>query len=422
MLPLDSTELSTLKKLLDSRQPNHGLPRQFYQDELLYRIEMDAIWRQGWLFAGHSCQIPNAGDYFLYDVEGDSVIIVRGDDGNVNAIYNVCRHRGSLICLKAEGSVKRFVCPYHQWTYDRSGHLLLQNGMQEGLDKTQLGLHHTHAREVEGLIYINLAREPLDFDTFMAAVSPVAKPQGMARARVAKIMDFDVQANWKLVWENNRECYHCNVNHPQYIKANFDHYNADDTIPRIAERLKAVTTRLEAKLAAQGMSMRQETGMTEFPDPDHSIWYAANRTPLVEGYVSETMDGKPVAPLMGDYSDPDVGTLRIRSLPNFWIHASCDHCVSVRLTPNGLTHTSIRMTWLVAAKAEQGRDYDLGQLLPFWLLTAEQDWELCLRQQHGVNSHAYTPGPLSSYKEYNLDRFLRWYVNEIKGYIKNEYS
>ena len=417
MLPLTAIELTALKNLLDSRQSNHGLPRQFYHNELLYRTEMEAIWRQDWLFAGHSCQIPRPGDYFLYDVEGDSIIIVRGDDEQVFALYNVCRHRGTLICREAQGNVKRFVCPYHQWTYDRSGRLLLQHGMQEGLDKSQLGLHRANAREVDGLIYISLAQEPLDFDPFMAAVTAVAKPQGMARAKVAKIMDFDIQANWKLVWENNRECYHCNVNHPQYIKANFDHYNTDDTIPRVAERLKEVTKRLEAKLAASGMSVREETGMTEFPDPDHGIWYAANRTPLEEGYVSETMDGKQVAPLMGDYTDPEVGTLRIRSLPNFWIHASCDHSVSVRLAPNGLAHTSVRMTWLVDGEAEEGKDYVLDELLPFWLLTAEQDWELCLYQQKGVNSHAFTPGPLSTYKEYNLDRFLSWYVQEMKGFI-----
>jgi Rieske 2Fe-2S family protein len=205
------------------------------------------------------------------------------------------------------------------------------------------------------------------------------------------------------------------VRHPQYIKANFDHYNADDTLPRIAERLKAVTDRLEAKLAAQGMSLRTETGMTEFPDPEHGIWYAANRTPLVEGYVSETMDGKQVAPLMGDYTDPEVGTLRVRSMPNFWIHASCDHSVAVRLTPHGLAHTSIHMTWLVSGEAEAGRDYDLEKLLPFWLLTAQQDWAICANQQRGVNSHAYTPGPLSTYKEYNLERFLRWYLQEMKS-------
>jgi Rieske 2Fe-2S family protein len=417
MLSMNATELAILKNLLESRQPNHGLPRQFYHDELLYRAEMEAIWRGGWLFAGHSCQIPKPGDYFLYDVEGDSVIVVRGDDGRVNALYNVCRHRGSVICQEAQGSVKRFVCPYHQWTYDRSGNLLLHHGMQDGLDKSQLGLHRAHAREVEGLIFISLAEEPVDFDPVEAMIAPEARPQGLARAKVAKIMDFDVASNWKLVWENNRECYHCNVNHPQYIKANFDHYNADDTIPRVAEKLKAVTTRLEAKLAAQGMSVREETGMTPFPDPEHGLWFAANRTPLVEGYISETMDGKQVAPLMGDYTDPDVGTLRIRSLPNFWIHASCDHSVTVRLTPRGLTHTDIRMIWLVDGKAEEGRDYDLDKMLPFWLMTAEQDWEICVNQQRGVISHAYTPGPLSTYKEYNLDRFLRWYIQEMKAFI-----
>jgi Rieske 2Fe-2S family protein len=414
MLPLNTNELSAIKDLLDSRQPGHGLPRRFYHDELLYQLEMDFIWRQGWLFAGHSCQIPNPGDYFLYEIDGDSIVVMRGDDGQVEALYNLCRHRGSVICQEPEGNIKRFICPYHQWTYDRDGRLLLQRGMQPELDKSQLGLHHAHAREVEGLIFISLAREPVDFNSAYQAIASVARPQGMARARVAKIMDFEVDSNWKLVWENNRECYHCNVRHPQYIKANFDHYNVDDTIPRVAERLKAVTGRLEAKLAAQGMSLRTETGMTEFPDPEHGIWYAANRTPLVEGYVSETMDGKQVAPLMGDYTEPGVGTLRVRSMPNFWIHASCDHSIAVRLTPHGLAHTSIHMSWLVAGEAEEGRDYDLEKLLPFWLLTAQQDWAICANQQRGVNSNAYIPGPLSTYKEYNLERFLRWYLQEMK--------
>ena len=414
MLPLNDNELFALKNLVDSRQEGHGLPRPFYHYDLLYRFEMESIWRQGWLFAGHSCQIPNPGDYFLYEVDGDSVIVIRNDEGQVKALYNVCRHRGSVICQEPQGNVKRFICPYHQWTYDRNGRLLLQRGMQADLDKSQLSLHAAHAREVEGMIFISLAQTPSDFEAAYQTIAPVAKPQGLARGKVAKIMDFEVDSNWKLVWENNRECYHCNVNHPQYIKANFDHYNADDTLPRISERLKAVTAHLEDKLEEQGMYLREETGMTEFPDPEHGIWYAANRTPLVEGYVSESMDGKQVAPLMGDYTDPEVGTLRVRSLPNFWLHASCDHSVAVRLTPNGLTHTSIRMIWLVDAKAEEGRDYELEKLLPFWLLTAEQDWEICSNQQRGVNSHAYTPGPLSIYKEYNLDRYIRWYLQELK--------
>jgi glycine betaine monooxygenase A len=418
MLSLNAAELLHLKQLVDLRQPGHGLPRPLYHDELLYRAEMDGIWRGGWLFAGHSCQIPNPGDYFLYDVDGDSIIIVRDNEGQVRAHNNVCRHRGSLICGAPEGHVKRFICPYHQWTYDLNGKLLLWRGMQEGLDKSHLGMYPAHAREVEGLIFVSLAAEPPNFELAYETIAPVVRPQGLKHAKVAKVMDFDIHSNWKLVWENNRECYHCNVNHPQYIKANFDHYNADDTIERVATQLARVAARSEEKWSEQGLEVtRMETGLTEFPDPDNNIWYSANRTPLVDGWVSETLDGKQVAPLMGDYTDPDVGTVRVRMLPNFWNHSSCDHSVAVRLTPNGLYHTQIRMVWLVDEKAEEGKDYDLDTLLPFWLWTAEQDWEICVNQQKGVNSHAYEPGPLSTYKEYNLERFLRWYVQQMTAAI-----
>jgi len=418
MLSLTAAELQHIKTTIGLRRPGYGLPRPLYHDELLFRVEMDTIWRSGWLFAGHSCQIPKPGDYFTYDVDGDSVIVVRGNDDKVHVLFNVCRHRGSIICDAAEGHVKRFICPYHQWTYDLDGHLLLWRGMQEGLDKSQLGLRHAHAREVEGLIFISLAEEPPDFAQAYETIAPVLRPQGLTRAKVAKIMDFEIHSNWKLVWENNRECYHCNVNHPQYTKANFDHYNADDTIDRIASQLAMVTARSEAKWAEQGLAVtRTEAGLTEFPDPDNNIWYSANRTPLVDGFVTESLDGKQVAPLMGDYTDPDVGTVRVRMLPNFWNHSSCDHSVAVRLTPNGLYQTQIRMIWLVDEKAEEGTDYDLDKLLPFWLWTAEQDWQICTNQQRGVNNHAYNPGPLSTYKEYNLDRFLRWYLQQVTAAI-----
>lgn len=419
MQSLTAAELLHLKQSLEQKRPGHGLPRDLYHDPLVYRAELDYIWRTGWLFAGHSCQIPKPGEYFLYEVDGDSLIIVRGNDGEVRALYNVCRHRGSIICEAEHGTVKRFICPYHQWTYDLDGRLLLWRGMQDGLDKSQLGLRSAHAREVEGLIFVSLAQEPPDFAPAYATFAEVARPQGLRRAKVAKLMNFDVASNWKLVWENNRECYHCNVNHPQYTKANFDHYNADDTLERVATQLAAVTARSEAKWADQGLAItRHETGMTEFPDPENNIWWGANRTPLVDGFVTESLDGKQVAPLMGDYTEAaDVGTLRLRMLPNFWEHASCDHSVAVRLTPKSLYHTEIQMTWLVDEKAEEGRDYELDKLLPFWLLTAEQDWAICVNQQKGVNSRAYTPGPLSTYKEYNLDRFLRWYLKQMHAAV-----
>ena len=143
--------------------------------------------------------------------------------------------------------------------------------------------------------------------------------------------------------------------------------------------------------------------MVRFPSPD--CWWSINRTPLVEGWVTESIDGRPVGPLMGDYPGHDVGTLRMRTMPNFWNHSSADHGVSTRLAPAGVDRTRIQVTWLVHQDAVEGKDYRLEALLPFWQLTSEQDWELCERNQAGVASSAFTPGPYSSKREYNV---IRW--------------
>lgn len=402
--------------LLERQPPGHSLLAPFYSDLGVYEQDLRSVWRKGWLFAGHSCEIPRAGDYFLVNIDRDSILVARAEDGQAHALHNVCRHRGSLLADEPCGHAKRLVCPYHQWSYGLDGRLLHAPGMQAHLNKADLGLHAVPLRETGGLIYISLATDPTSFDEAEGEIGSFAKPQGMNRAKVAKAVDYLVNANWKLVWENNRECFHCNVNHPQYIKANFDHYNADDATPRIREQISAAVQRSEAKWAACGLSVsRKETGMTTFPDVERNRWFSANRTALVDGYVSESMDGQQVAPLMGDYPDPDVGTLRIRTLPNFWNHSSCDHAVSTRLLPAGPERTAIRVWWLVAQDAVEGRDYELAKLMPFWQLTSEQDWVICERQQKGVNSSAYLPGPYSTFKEYNVDAFVRWYLKQLKG-------
>lgn len=403
-----------VQALLTRCRPGWSPIREFYFDEEIYRLDLERIWRRGWLFAGHSCEVPMPGDYITLRVDSDSIIVIRSNDGIIRAFHNVCRHRGSLICGEERGHAARLVCPYHQWTYGNDGKLLACRGMQKDLDQTQFGLHPVHAREVEGLIYISLASDAPAFDRAQSVLASAFKPQGLNRAKVAKTVDYEIAANWKLVWENNRECYHCNVNHPQYIKANFDHYNADDSTARIRERMETQVRRSEAKWAVSGLAVsHKETGMTRFPDAERNIWFSANRTALVEGWVSETMDGRQVAPLMGDYRDADVGTLRARTLPNFWNHSSCDHGVSTRLLPGGPQLTFARVTWLVHQDAVEDRDYKLNELLPFWQLTSEQDWKICRNQQTGVNGTACTPGPYSTTKEYNVDAFVRWYLKML---------
>jgi Rieske 2Fe-2S family protein len=400
--------------LINQHRSGGALAGPFYSDEDVYRADLDRIWRRGWLFAGHSCEIPKPGDFFTLDVDADSLVVIRSEEGAIRCFHNVCRHRGSLICSEPSGHSKRLVCPYHQWTYGLDGRLVACRGMEEEFDKAQFGLNAVHVRELDGLIYLSLAEHPTPFEQAQELISPFTRPQGFSGAKVAKAVDYMVRANWKLVWENNRECYHCNVNHPQYIKANFDHYNADDTTPRIREQIHSALARRERQQTAAGLAAtHKQTGMTCFPDADNNIWFSSNRTPLVDGWVTESMDGKMVAPLMGDYKTSDVDTLRIRTLPNFWNHSSCDHGVSTRLLPAGPQLTSIRVWWLVAGDAVEGKDYELSKLMPFWQLTSEQDWEICERQQRGVNSSAYRPGPYSTYKEYNVDSFVRWYLKSL---------
>jgi glycine betaine catabolism A len=397
-------------------RPGWSLPGAFYTDEAVYRRDVERIWRRGWLFAGHTCEIPEPGDYLTVEVDTDSVILLRSDDGEIRGMHNVCRHRGSRLCTEAAGHLRTIVCPYHQWAYARDGKLLACRGMQEDLDRSQFGLIPVAVREIEGLIYFSLAPHPPDFEEAQRVMAPLLKPQGFSRAKVAKAVDYDIAANWKLVWENNRECYHCNINHPQYIKANFDHYNADDTSERIRSEMERVIARSEEKWAVCGLAVtHRQTGMTLFPDAENNVWYSANRTPLVDGYVSESMDGRQVAPLMGQYTDADVGTLRMRTVPNCWNHSSCDHGVTTRLLPAGPRRTKARVLWLVDKDAVEGRDYTLDALLPFWQSTSEQDWIICENQQKGVESSAYRPGPYSPYKEYNVDRFVQWYLKQLRA-------
>ena len=405
-----------LDALLATRRDGYGMPRDFYRTPPLYDAELAHIWRAGWLFAGFACEIAQPGDYITLSVGGSSVLVMRDDEGSVRAFHNVCRHRGTMLCRADAGHVRAIVCPYHSWTYSRAGELVNCQGMHEGVDKPALGLKPLATEVIAGLVYVSLAAEPPDARPLRDAFGIAAAPQGFERAKIAKVVDYDVAANWKLVWENNRECYHCVRCHPQYVKANFDVYDEATASPAIREKMAAAVARAQSKWAAQGIAVTHaHGGLATFPDPERNLWFAADRTVLAEGWQTESMDGRRVAPLMGSYRDADVGVLRMRSLPNFWVHASCDHAVAARLLPVDARTTRVRGYWLVDQDAREGVDYDLDTLLPFWHMTNEQDWEICRFQQMGVDSVGYEPGPLSRVKEYNVDAFIRWYLARMRA-------
>lgn len=394
-----------LKKILDSWQRGHALPRAVYHEPEIYEGEIRRIFLKSWQYVGHASQIPERGDYFLFEIAGESVILVRDGEGHVNALLNVCRHRGSRICDTTEGHEKRFTCKYHGWTYGLDGSLRGLGFAPEGIDKSRLGLKRLQARVFQGLIFINFDPEAVPFDPIENDLGPLLAPWGLERAKIAHRRNYPIASNWKLAVENYCECYHCLPAHPEYSVA---HSRA---IPRkdCAVQLAEVLSRAESV----GLSRR---------DARHS-WLEAGvlgtdrdfeRYPLLRGHLTGSRDGKPVAPLMGSITGYDGGATDLHLGPMTFGLAYCDHIVLYRFTPRGMRLTDCEITWLVNGPAVEGKDYDLAELIWLWDVTTIADKQIIERNQRGVESRYYEPGPLSPMEEFT-HRFMEWYVATMRG-------
>lgn len=390
--------------LVRSRLPGRSLPRELYLDDAVFAEDLRRIFYRGWLFAGHSCDVPDPGDFLVYEVGAESVLLVRDADGRLRAHFNVCRHRGSRIAVTEQGRAKALVCPYHQWVYALDGRLRSARLMGEEFDPTGYGLRPASVRELGGLLFVCMAPEPPPFEPAAQAIAPQLGPHRLDRAKVVARHRYDVNANWKLLVENNRECYHCRGGHPEFCRSNFDlGMNGD---PRVDGAYGAILEQQYERWTALGLAPRE----VSFPG---GSWYRVARLPLKEGFLTESLDGRLVGPLLGDLPEPDTGSLRVVTLPNSWVHANCDYAVTTRLTPLAADRTRVDLAFLVRHDAVQGVDFDVARVAEVWRATSEQDWQLCENNHAGIRSIAYEPGPYSAITENSVESFVRWYVTEL---------
>ena len=148
-------------ELVSRQKSGWSLERPFYLDSAIFELDVERVWHRQWLFAGHANSLAKSGDYFLVEVGGESLILIRDQCDLIHALINSCRHRGSRVCIEPAGNKRSLVCPYHQWVYGHDGTLLSARLMGEDFDKSRFGLRRIHAREVEGLIFICFAAERL---------------------------------------------------------------------------------------------------------------------------------------------------------------------------------------------------------------------------------------------------------------------
>ena len=391
---------AALSSLIAARRPGWSLPRPFYTDETIFAADLENVYMRQWLYAGHVSQVQRAGDYFTFELGDESLLIIRqhdDPDGGIHALFNVCRHRGSRICTERAGHTKKLVCPYHQWVYGTDGALLAARGMPADFNKQNFGLKRANVRVLEGLIFVSLSASPPDFAAFANDVESLLQPHGFPRAKICFSHTYLVHSNWKLIVENSRECYHCHAGHPEYCSVMFPPGNMDGPA-----REKQFKERMD-HYANIGLASRQVEG-----ESHHASRYPFGKA----GYVSESLDGKPVAPLMGKLTEPDAGVLGVVLFPNFMFEACGDHAVAFRFMPVSARVTQVQAQWFVRADATEGKDYHVGRVTDFWKTTGEQDWKLCEDNQAGVNSTRYESGPYGE-EEAGVERFVKWYLKAL---------
>lgn len=396
------TTLDALLSLLKSQRIGRSLSSPFYSDADVFEADLQHIWYRQWIFAASAAELPRGGSYVTLQLDKYPLVVVRGSNGEVRAFHNSCRHRGSRICSKPSGQTAKLVCPYHQWTYETDGHLLWAKDMGSDFEPKRHGLKSVHCVTAAGMVFICLATEAPDFADVKTAADRYTAPHQLADLKVAHRSSIIERGNWKLVMENNRECYHCAGSHPALCRTFDDNPDLAGAVDSLSSAEGAAHV---ARCAAAGLPSKYLI--------DPSEQWRLVRIPFIGEAVSYTMDGKAAAPLIPGMPFANAGTLLFFHYPNTWNHFLSDHVLNFRMLPISATETEVTTTWLVHKDAVEGKDYDLQRLTEVWAATNDEDRRVVEENQIGVTSPAYEPGPYSPKQESGVMQFIDWYLRSM---------
>jgi Rieske 2Fe-2S family protein len=344
--------------------PTHGqttLPREYFTSPAVLAEEIDRIFTRQWLCADREARIADRGDYFLLEVAGESIIILRDQQGAVRAFYNVCRHRGSRLCEEQHGSLSETIqCPYHAWTYGLDGRLIgaPATGDLEGFRKQDWPLKPVSVALWEGFIFVNLAEDPVSFEDSHAALLTRFTRFGLGGLRLGRTHEYDIKANWKLVVQNYSECYHCALVHPTLTRR---------TPPTLGEN-----DLVEGPFLGGYMLLAEEA-----------------RSMTMSGQVC----GLPVSDTLPAADHDRVYYYSI--MPNMLLSLHPDYVMFHALWPLAVDRTRVYCSWLFNPATLADTRFSIDDGVQFWDMTNREDWHVCELSQQGVSSRSYTPGPYS---------------------------
>ena len=348
-----------------------SLPQRYFVSPDIFAKEQSEIFSKQWLLVGHQSQVPKPGDYLLTTIAGESVIVSKDQKSQVRGFYNVCRHRGTRLREDACGHASAIQCPYHAWTYALDGRLIGAPHMDDvqGFDKADYSLHRVNLGLWEGLIFVNLEKNPEPLEKWFAPLKEKFLPWNMPILQPAKRIEYDVRANWKLMFENYSECYHCPGVHPQLQKVS----------------------------------------------PYDSAENDLREGPFLGGFMkinrgkSLTMSGNACAAFVGEIENLQQ-VFYYSIFPNMLLSLHPEYVMVHQLWPQSPERTLIVCDWLFHPDAFARKDFKPEDAIEFWDMTNKQDWHVCELSQQGIASRAYEPGPYSS-RESILAAWDRYYLS-----------
>jgi glycine betaine catabolism A len=352
----------------------HTLAREYFTSEEIFQTERERIFFRSWLLAGHVSQTEQPGNYFLFELDGESVIVVRDATGDIRAFHNHCRHRGSRLCQESAGALGSSIqCPYHAWTYGLDGALRAVPAMTEvaGFDRADYPLHRVAMEIWEGFVFLNFAKQPVPFaEAFSAVVGKFTHRQAAQLKSVHQAV-YEVKANWKLLFHNFSECYHCPTVHPLLNKLT-PFRNSENDLE-------------EGAVLGGPMWMSNPEG-------------------------SMTMGGERCAAPFAALSAEERARVYYYTLfPSAFISFHPDYVLVHRTQALAIDRTRILCDWYFHPDAIAAPGFDPQPAIAFWDLTNRQDWELCANAYLGVASRAWQPGPYSEL-ESQVAAFDRQYL------------
>jgi len=363
------------------QQGARTLPGEFYTSPSILAEERERIFARGWNCVGRVSRLAEPGEYFVREVAGESIIILRDRSGTLRAFFNICRHRGTRLCREESGRFASSIqCSYHAWTYSTDGRLTGAPHMQEAVDfdKADYPLHAAALAEWEGFLFVNVNEKPEPFETAWAPLRGRFSRFGLPALAVGHHVIYEVRANWKLVFQNYSECLHCPTIHP--------------------------------KLATV---LPYQSGANDLTEGPFLGGYMEIKAPNESATMSGKACGRSVS---GELSEEDRHRGFYYSiLPNMLLSLHPDYVNYYMLRPVSVDRTLVESEWLFHPDTVADPANNIRDGIEFWDLTNRQDWDIVEQSQLGIGSRRYRPGPYSPRESVPAawDReYLKWMGRE----------